>query len=230
VTFLPFIVLLVVYLVDYRLAFSIGRIERELLAYFCTSLPLLLLYYPIGFFRTLRMVPEYALYPATPKDPVLSNPPWGVIGGIFSVGFVVAIVLYFVFRYVKRRLPPPDFHVSKIILMLIFLAVIILALNYDSYWAVTFLFLPAWMWGAVGLGRRTGWRLVCWILIMAAGIVYYVFVVRLADFLYLGWNFIWYEVLALSCGLFTPAAYILAAVTVAVGVRFLAIQLQGSDT
>lgn len=229
VTFLPFVVLLAVHLIDYRLAFSIGRIERELLAYVCTSLPLLLLYYPIGFFRRLRMVPEYTLYPATPKDLVLSNPSWSVIGGILSVGFVVAIVLYFVFRNVKRRLPPPDFHVSKIILMLIFLAAIILALDYDSYWAVTFLFLPAWVWGAVGLARRTQWRLVNWVLIVAAGIAYYVFVVRLADFLYLGGNFIWYEVLALSCGLFTPAAYILAAVTVAVGVRFLVIQFQGSD-
>lgn len=114
--------------------------------------------------------------------------------------------------------------------MLILFAVIILALKYNSYWAATFLFLPAWIWGTVGLGRRTQWRLINWVLIVAAGIAYYVFVVRLADFLYLGWDFIWYEILALSCGLFTPAAYMLAAVTVAVGVRFLAIQLQGSDT
>ena len=229
VTFLPFFVLLVACLADYHGAFSVGRIERELLAYVCTSLPLLLLYYPIGLFRKLRMVPEYTLYPATPRDPVLVHPSWGVIGGILSAGLAAAIGLYFIFRYVKRKLPPPDFHVSKAVLMVIFLAVIVLALRYNSYWAVTFFSLPAWIWGTVGPGGRTARRLVYWVLIVAAGIACYVFVARSADFLYLGWNFIWYVVLALSCGLFTPAAYILAAVTIAIGIRFLAIQLQRSD-
>jgi membrane-associated HD superfamily phosphohydrolase len=229
VIFLPFGVLLVIHLVDYRLAFSIAQVERELLAYLCTSLPLLLLYYPIGFFKKLGLLPEYPLYPATIRDPELLNPSWGVVCGILSVGLAVGIGLYFLFRYVRRKLPPPDFRVSKTVLMVILLAVIVLALEYNSYWASAFLFLPAWIWGIVGLGRRPRWRLINWTLIIAAGLAYYVFVAGLTNFLYLGWNFIWYEILALSCGLFAPAAYILGAVTVAIGIRFLVIQFHGSD-
>lgn len=229
IIFLPFCVLLVFHLVDHRTSFSIAGVERELLAYLCTSLPLLILYYPIGFFRRLRLIPEYPLYPATVRDPVLSNPSWGVVAGILSAGLIVAVALYFVFRHVRRRLPPPDFHVSKTVLMVILLGVIVLALEYNSYWASTFLFLPAWIWGTVGPARRPRWRLIYWLLIIAAGIACYSFVARSASFLYLGWGFIWYGILALSCGLVTPAAYILGAVTVAIGIRFLAIQLHRSQ-
>jgi hypothetical protein len=62
------------------------------------------------------------------------------------------------------------------------------------------------------------------ILIAAAAIPYFGLVWVCSSRLDLGWDFVWYQVLALSTGLFTKAAYFLATGIIAIGIRFLAIQ------
>jgi hypothetical protein len=223
-TFLPLALALAFGLKNHAGSITFGLLQRELLAYVCTALPLLVLYYPIGLFRSIRLLPRFTLYPPGAKDPLLENPTWGVLWGIVSAGIVVAVALFFVVWFLRRKVPPGNFEVAKIILLVIFTIVILVALRYNTFWAVTFLFLPAWLWAGLGRGGGMESRLTRRIWIVAGGVVFYLWVIRFAENLFLGWKFAWYAVLALSTGLFTPTAYMLAAMTIALGLRFAAIQ------
>jgi hypothetical protein len=86
------------------------------------------------------------------------------------------------------------------------------------------LLLPAWVWALVGWDRALSKRMRNWIWLLAAGIPYYAALWVYASRLEMGCNFIWYQVLALSTGMFSTAGYFLAAVAIALGIRFLAIQ------
>jgi hypothetical protein len=61
-------------------------------------------------------------------------------------------------------------------------------------------------------------------LVVAAGLPWFALTAYDSRFLDVGWRIVWYEILALSTGMFSPAAYFLAAVTVAVGLRLVALQ------
>jgi hypothetical protein len=47
-----------------------------------------------------------------------------------------------------------------------------------------------------------------------------------SNWLELGWDFVWYQVLALSSGLFAAPSFFLGAVAVVLGIRFLVIQIR----
>jgi len=224
VSFLPLLLILFFQVLDHRQQLSFGRIYRELFALICAAVPFWLLYYPIGFFRMLRKIPLYTGYPATVKDPVLENPAWGIVLAIISVGLAAGAGLYFLFRFLRKKLPTPDFYASKIVLTVCLLVVVLFALHHNPYWAFSFLILPAWFWGRVEFSDWKWGRALNCAVILAGGIVGYYVLLRFAAHLQLGWKFLWYVILALSTGLFTPAGYMLAVVSVAIGLRFLAIQ------
>jgi len=206
---------------------SLANIGRELLAFLGTAFPFLSLYFFIGLFRALRLLPLYNLYPATAKDPVLENPSWGILGCILGAVSFVAISCWLVAKFSLRNLPKPEFSVSKLVLLGLMLITTAFALAYNSYWAALFLFLPAWLWGIVDRALRPGARVLRWICIVAAGLPYYFTLWLLASRLDLSWNFIWYHTLALNTGLFTGAGYLLGTATIVLGIRFLVIQLHG---
>ncbi len=224
ITFIPILVVFYFHYRNCRDCVTSLQIGRELLVYLSTILPFLTVYFGIQVFRFFRLLPLYDLYPASAKDPVIENPSWGVLTSLFGIGLIVAVICYFSVRFLCRSMPRPDFLVSKLVLLGILVIIIAFALQYNSYWAITFLVLPAYVWAVVGLGLRFGKRMVNWIWIVAAGIPYPMLLCFYTARLEPTWKLIWYEILALSTGLFTGVAYLLAAGMVAAGIRLLAIQ------
>jgi hypothetical protein len=224
IVFLPLPVIFYFHLKNQSKQGLATRIGRELLTYGGTLIPLLALYFGICLVRAMRLFPFYSLYPATSKDPVLANPPWNLIGGIFGAVLFIAIVCFVVIRYFLLSWPKPDFHSSKLTLLGLMTFTVALALCYNSYWAATFLLLPAWIWALVGCHRSWGNRIRNIIWILAAGIPYYAVLGMYAARLQLSWNFVWYQVLALNTGLFSGQGYLLGIAIISIGIRLLAIQ------
>jgi hypothetical protein len=222
--FLPFLLTLCFHLANHGRFFASGRILREVSCFLGTLIPMLLAYLAIILLTLLRRLPIYSAYPATPKDPILDHPQPGALGAIFLTLLLSAVGCFFLMRFLNRSLPRADFHVSKSVLLVILGLVTFCALLYNPYWAVTFLLLPAWLWGLVGAGRGPGGRAANRMIILAAGILYYTVSGAYAARLFMGWKLIWYEVLALSTGLFQWQAFLLASLVIAVGIRLLAIQ------
>ena len=223
--FLPLLTILVFYAVNHRHSLNAGRIARELAAYAGTLVPFLALYYLVILFRLLALLPRFGPTPIPPKDPVLATPSWGVLAGILGITLALAALSYLLIRFlISRRLPPPDFGASKLLLLGILTAVILLTLARNSYLAVDFLLLPAWIWGFVGMGHSLPRKAIAWLSILAAGLPVYVAAAAGAAFLGLGREMIWYLTLSLSNGLFDFTGYLLAAAVIATGIRFLVIQ------
>jgi hypothetical protein len=225
IAFLPLPVILSLRLIDSRKRMDRVRIGRELVTFAATVVPLLMIYFTVRLFRALRLIPLYSLYPATVKDPALEHPPWSVIGGIFGIALLVALVCWVLTKYSLLEVSKPDFSVSKTILLCLLLVTVLLAFFHNAYWTVSFLLAPAWIWAMVEGSRGIGTRFRNWILIVATGVPYFVFLWLFASKLGMRWNFIWYQIIALSTGLFTESAFFLWAITIALGIRFLAIQL-----
>lgn len=226
ISFLPLVLILCFYVKNYHGRLNSLGIGREVLVYLGTLLPLLAIYFFIGLARALRRIPIYTLYPGTAKDTVLLNPPWNVLGIILAASLFLAAFFYVIGKYSVRELPKPDFYVSKLVLLVLMLVTIILALLGNSYWATAFLLLPAGIWSLVGCGRTRFERVRNAIWIILAGIPYFAALWIYSSRLELGWNFIWYQVLALNSGLFASSSFVLGAATVALGIRFLVIQLR----
>jgi hypothetical protein len=225
-TFVPLVLVLLFHWVNCKKYLTLQRAARELLALGCTVLPFLAAYYSIVLLRLLRVLPRYTLYPGTLKDPVLEHPSWGVLGGISGVFLVTAAICYLVVRFVSRKMSRPDFYVSKVVLLAALLALSFFALLYNAYWAVTFIALPVWVWMLIGMSRGAGGRVANCLMVIVAGMPYFMVEVLSSIRLGLGWKLAWYQLLALSTGMFTLTAFLLASGTIGVGVRFMAIQSQ----
>ena len=222
--FLPFFLTLYFHLANHRQFISPGRIQRELSCFFGALLPCLAPYPLILLLNRLRRIPVYSAYPATPKDPVLEHPQPGALGAVLITFVLSAVGCFLLVRFLNRKLPRADFHVSKTVLLMILGAIAVCSLRYNPYWAVTFLVLPVWLWGLVGTGRGPGGRAANRMMVLAAGVLYYMISGAYASRLGLGWKLVWYEILALSTGMFHWQAFLLGSLAVATGVRFLAIQ------
>ena len=97
----------------------------------------------------MKFLPLSGLYPPPLKDPILENPAWGLMTEVLAGALVVGIGLHFLARYLTHG-QPRSFDASKTLLMTLLLIVVVIALLYNPYWAVTFLTFPALLWGAVG--------------------------------------------------------------------------------
>jgi acetylornithine deacetylase/succinyl-diaminopimelate desuccinylase-like protein len=203
-----------------------GRALPELLAYAGTLLPLALGYAAIFVCSRVRMLPRYTYHPGAVRDPALERVSWAVVVTLLLVVVTSAVILAVARRVLARKLPEPEFFASKTVELAVLLATAVLALAYNSYWAAVFLALPAWMWSLVTEGDEVGGRAANRLAIAGAGIVALFATVYLARMLDLEWRIFWYEILALSTGLFSGKAALLAASTVAVGIRMWAIQSQ----
>jgi hypothetical protein len=206
-----------------------GNIGREILAWLATFLPLLMIYLSILLLRMISLLPSYDLYPATAKDPVLQNPSWGLIAAIIAVAGITGAVCAGVYVYAFRKRHRQNFATSKTALLLLMLLVVLAALVYNSYWAVTVLTLPCWIWGLVGKAFAWPGRLLRWLWILSAGIPGSLALWHFFSGLGSGSNFLWYVALALSSGMFSARGFILGIATAALGIRFLVIQIHDAD-
>jgi hypothetical protein len=226
--FLPPVLVLIILFMNCRRRLRRVDVGREFLAFLATVLPLWIVDFLIKLARALRLIPEYTLYPATLKDAVLQNPAWGILAGIFGTALFAAAVCYIIAKFSFRDLPRPDFRISKLVLLTLLLVIVVLSLFHNPYWTSLFFALPAWVWAFAGHSQALGARMWNRILILAAGVVYYAVLWIYASRTGMNWNFVWYQVLALSTGLFAKSAYILATGIIAIGIRFLAIQSHNS--
>lgn len=226
VSFLPLPVILWLCFRRSRRQLSAQGLGREILLFMGTVLPLWTVYALIWLARGVRLLPTSALYPAPLKDPIIENPQWGLAMGMLALALLVALLSFAVSRYSARDLPKPTFHDSRLALLGLLLINVIVALFYNHYWAVVFLLLPAWMWGLTDRGRSAGRRVGMCLLVLAAGLPYLVILFMYGSGMQLGWNFIWYQLLALGNGMFTRTGFFVATASVALGIRFMAIQMR----
>jgi hypothetical protein len=223
-TFLPILFIFYFNWKNHEDMLSFELVQREMIALFGTFIPFLISFTVILLLLRMRLLPLYGLYPPPPGDPVLENPSWGLVATIMAAGILSGVILYFIGRYLTGRLPRPSFDVSKILLLGLLLALIFVALRYNSYWAVAFLGLPAYVWGLVPAGKSMGARTANRIWLLAAGVTVYSVLILLAAGLDLGWGVLWYMILALSTGLFSRSGFLLLAAVATLGIRFLVIQ------
>ena len=223
-SFVPMLATLYFHFLNNHRYLALKRILRELIGLFLTVLPFAALYYAIVLFRLVRLIRVYSYYPPNPTGAVLTNLSWLLLCALFTVGLIVGGTCYALFRFAAGKLAQADFYVSKTILLTVFACVIAAALVYNPYWAVLFLLLPAWIWGLVGMGKGYGGSAANALWIIAAGIPYYAVLVYYSSSLKLGGKAVWYNILCLSTGMFTLEGFLLAAATIAIGIRLLSIQ------
>jgi hypothetical protein len=226
IAFLPFILIFGFHLRNHRGRLNAIGVAREVLVSLGTALPFLSLLFSIGLARALRSIPLYSLYPPSAKDTVLANPPWNVLGIILCAAIFLALFFYIIGKYSIRELPKPDFHASKQVLLALMLILVFLAYLKNSYWATAFLLLPAWIWALVGHAQTRTKQVRNGLLILAAGIPYYAALAFYSSRLEMSWNFIWYQVLAFSSGLFATSSCFMGIAAVVLGIRFLVIQFR----
>jgi hypothetical protein len=207
-----------------RAQLNLARVTRELLALGGTLLPVALVYYAIVVVTRTGRIPVFSGYPPGPKDPILENPPWAVISGLGVVLVLAATACFFGVRFLSRKLAAPSFLVSRSLTLTVVIATVVLGICYNSYWAVVFLSLPAWVWVLVERGRSVTSRLLRAALVASAGLPWFALTCHYSRFLDVGWRIAWYEILALSTGMFSPAAYFLTGMMVATGLRLAVLQ------
>jgi hypothetical protein len=225
--FLPFLALLAFAWINGRQSLRLETVVRETAYFLAWLAPFVLAFALILFARLMRFLPQTGLYPGPLKDPVMENPAWGVMAGILVTAVGIGIALHFLIRYLTRGLPR-SLGASKIILNFFLGVVVVLALLYNSYWAVTFLSLPALIWGWTGRARSAAARLAAILAIPGAGCVLYVTAILSARSMDSGWKIVWYTVLGVGSGMLRWQGLLLASSAVVLGLRFLALQLARS--
>ncbi len=211
-----------------RRRLSLVQAGREAAVLAGIMLPFLTAYYGIVLLTRTGRIPQYSLYPPGPRDPGLENPDPTVLMTLLVVVLLSGTVAWFAVRHLNRSLERPDYTASRTMMALVLACVVGLGLVYDSYWTATFFFLPAWIWVTFERPRTSPARLMNVALLLFSIMPWLAVAVYYAWLLGIGWKVIWFELLALSTGLFRPVAYLLSAATTAVGLRFLALQFTGS--
>ena len=227
VGFLIFLIITFFHTRDFRKGLAVAQMCREVAAFFATWLPFLVLFSGIKLAAAARLFPLYDLYPAVAHDPLMQNPPWRVLISI-AVGVVFAsAAAWITARYFLREWTKPDYNNSCVALWCVLSVTLLLAVCYNPAWALVFFSAPAVLWqirqGGECVKSDPGRRFSDAALIAAAAIPTCLALWWLAAKLGFGWNFFWYQTLALTTGLFSPFAYFMATAVVAAGIRFIVV-------
>ena len=210
---------------NFRKVLSLTKTARELTAFFATWIPFLLLFTGIRLAYAARQFPFYDLYPAIAKDPVMQNPPWKVFAIIVAGLLFAAIAIFMIARYFLREWTKPDYRNSFAVLWSVLAVAVFLSGCYNPFWGVTFFAAPGIFWSMMPLTGESGkpasdkWLII--IALIAAAVPVCIAFWWLALQLGFGWNFFWYQTLALTTGLFSPFAYFIGTAVIAVGIRFM---------
>ena len=215
------------YIKNSRKKINSAQTGRELLAFLATWIPFLVLFSGIRLAYAARQFPFYDLYPAIAEDPAMQNPQWKVLA-IIAVGTLFAVIAaWIIARYFLREWTKPDHGHSCVALWGVMSVTFFLAAVYNPFWGLAFLATPAILWPMPKTGetaedsvRRRIFDMTCIVIpVVPASLVFWWFASRLG----LGWNFFWYQTLAMTTGLFSPYAYFMGTAVIAVGIRLLVI-------
>lgn len=169
------------------------------------------------------LMPEYELYPATARHPLLTEVHWAAV----IVTVLGAAAAVWVFRTWTRMMwPRPRGHsrdagVTATLIWLLVLSVV--ALLFNPFAAVTFLMLPTvlWIW-VVPAATRPG-RLLAGVVVGAGFLVVIRLFQQYGAYLQIGWYILWYVFMGITYGQFALAPIIFALATIAIGVRLLTV-------
>ena len=207
-----------------RKTLNFTQAARELLAFFAAWIPFLILFSGIRLAYAARQFPFYDLYPAIAKDPVMQNPPWKVFIIIAAGVLFAAIVVWIIARYFLMEWVKPDYRNSCAVLCGILGITAFLSAVYNPVWGVVFFAAPLVLLPMPQACKSVKPNIVKKIFYIAyiavAAVPACVAFWWLASRLGFGWNFFWYQALALTTGLFSPAAYFMGTAVIAVGIRF----------
>ena len=218
------------YLIGSRKSLGLAPMGRELMAFLAAWFPFLVLFLGIRLAYAARQLPFYDLYPAIAKDPVMFNPPWKIVV-IIALGVMFsAIAVWIIARYFLKEWTKPDCLSSCAALWCVLAVTIFLGVVYNPFWAAIFFIVPAALWPMPQSGNRTesgsGKRtkiILNMAYIAAAAVPACLTLWWLSAKLGFGWNFFWYQMLALTTGLFSPFAYFAGTAVIAAGIRFIVI-------
>ena len=212
---------------DSRKTLNLAPMGRELLAFLATWFPFLVLFLGIRLAYAARQFPFYDLYPAIAKDPVMHAPPLKVIVIILAGTLFVSIAVWIIARYFLKEGTKPDCRNSYAVLWCLLAVTILLAVACNLFWAAVFFLAPAVLWPLPHSGKNAepgaGKNVINMVCIAVAAVPACLALWWLAAKLGFGWNFFWYQALALTTGLFSPFAYFAGTAVAAVGIRFLVI-------
>jgi hypothetical protein len=225
--FLPFAVMLAFVWANARPTLTGSAVLRETVFFVVWLIPFLVFFALVLFCRLMRFLPRSSLYPGPLHDPILENPAWLTVAIIAFLAAIIGVSLHFGARHLLGR-QPRSFSAAKAVMLILFPGVIVPALVYDSYWAAAFLTLPALIWAALGRGRSPAARIAGAIAVLLAGLALYAQAIVSERSLAAGIDVLWYAVLGLGNGMLSWKGYFLSAGAIALGLRFLALQLSDS--
>ena len=215
------------YIRSSRKNINLAQTGRELLAFLAAWIPFLILFLGIRLAYVARQFPFYDLYPAIAKDNAMQNPQWKVLA-IIAVGTLfAAIAAWIIARYFLREWTKPDHGNSCVALWGVMAVTFFLAAVYNPFWAVVFFAAPAILWpmpktvkNAEDCAGRRIFDIACIVITAIPACLAFWW---LASQLGFGWNFFWYQTLAMTTGLFSPWAYFMGTAVIAVGIRLIVI-------
>ena len=229
------VVIIFFYIKDSRKGLGLAPMVRELMAFLATWFPFLVLFLGIRLAYAARQLPFYDLYPAIAKDPVMHNPPWKIIAIIAAGVLFSAIAVWIIARYFLKESTKHDYLNSCAALWCVLAVTIFLSAVYNPFWAAVFFIAPGILWPMPQSGKNaesdSGKRnqrakiILGTAHIAAAAVPACLALWWLAANLGFGWNFFWYQTLALTTGLFSPFAYFAGTAVIAVGIRFIVVTL-----
>ena len=212
---------------DSRKNLNPAQMGRELMAFLATWLPFLLLFLGIRLAYAAKQFPFYDLYPAIAKDPAMQNPPWKVFAIIGAGVVIVAIAVWIIARYFLKEWIKPVYKNSCIALWSVLVVATFLAAVYNPFFGVVFFAAPGILWPLPQNRENTesgaGKKSINMACIAAAAVPACLALWWLAAKLGFGWNFFWFQTLALTTGLFPPTIYFLGTAVIAAGIRFMVI-------
>ncbi len=219
---IPFALILGYWWRNYNDFLSVELLQWESVFFIGAWGPLVIGYGALLLFYGLGFIPQYSLYPPPPRDPIAAHPSWGILWAIAGVVAITAVILYFIGRWLTRKVTKPQFHASKLVLLMVLGLILAASILHNVYWAVSFIVLPSLCFGWSPGGRRgQAW-------VMAAAVPLLVVLAVYAYSFDVGLGIFWLQAIALGTGLFTVQGFLLASAATAVGIRMIAIQSAGA--
>ena len=206
-----------------RKILNFAQTGRELMAFFAVWIPFLILFSGIKLAYAARQFPFYDLYPAIAKDPVMQNPPWKIFAIIAASVLFVAVAVWVIARYFLREWTKPDYRNSCAALWGVLSVTIVLATVYNPFWGMVLFAAPGLLWSMPQIGKNADKKIFNTAYIASAAVPSCLATLWLAAQLGFGLNFFWYQTLALTTRLSSPAAYFMGTAVIAVGIRFMVI-------